>query len=215
MNYTELVASITDYVEAGSTQFLAQMDTFIRQAEERIFRAVMIPELRKNATTTLSSGSTYLARPSDMLSVFSLATITTAGVYNYLINKDVNFIREAYPDPAVTGVPKYYAQFDGDITTPSSPGHFIIGPPPSAEYQAELHYFYDPPSIVVSGTSWLGDNAEAALLYGSIMEAYRFNKGDPDLMAAYQTAYDSALNDLRTVAARSAGDAYRNGVLAR
>lgn len=215
MNYAQLVASITSYLEAGSTQFLAQMDTFIRQAEERIYRAVQIPELRKNATTTLSAGSTYLARPSDMLSVFSLATINAAGVYNYLINKDVNFIREAYPDPAVTGTPKYYAQFDGDVTSPSSPGHFIVGPTPAAEYQAELHYYFDPPSIVTSGTSWLGDNAEAALLYGSIMEAYRFEKGDPDLMAAYQAAYDAALNDLRTVAARSAGDAYRNGALAR
>lgn len=215
MNYTQLVASITDYVESGGLAFTTQMDTFIRQAEERIFRAVQIPELRKNATTTLSAGSTYLARPSDMLSVFSLATINAAGVYNYLVNKDVNFIREAYPDPAVTGAPKYYAQFDGDVTTPSSPGHFIIGPSPSAEYQAELHYYFDPPSIVTSGTSWLGDNAEAALLYGSIMEAYRFNKGDPDLMAAYQAAYDSALNDLRTLALRGTGDAYRNGVLAK
>ncbi len=215
MNYAQLVASVTSYVEAGSSAFTAQMDTFIRQAEERILREVMIPELRKNATTTLSAGSTYLARPSDMLSVFSLATINAAGVYSYLINKDVNFIREAYPDPAVTGTPKYYAQFDGDVTSPSSPGHFIIGPAPSSEYQAELHYYFDPPSIVTSGTSWLGDNAEAALLYGTIMEAYRFEKGDADLMAAYQAAYDSALSDLRTVGTRSANDAYRNGALAK
>lgn len=215
MNYAQLITAITDYVEGGSSEFSAQLPTFIRQAEERIFRSVMIPELRKNATSTLSAGSTYLARPTDMLSVFSLATINVAGVYNYLINKDVNFLREAYPDPAVTGAPKYYAQFDGDVTSPSSPGHFIIGPTPASEYQVELHYFYDPPSIVVSGTSWLGDNAETVLLYGAIMEAYRFNKGDPDLMSAYQAAYDSALNDLRTVSARSAGDAYRNGVLAR
>ena len=210
MNYAELVASINAYVQGS---FGGNIDTFIRQAEERIFRSVMIPELRKNATTTLSAGSTYLARPTDMLSVFSLAVINAAGVYTYLINKDVNFIREAYPDPSVTGAPKYYAQFDGDVTSPSSPGHFIIGPAPSAEYQAELHYFYDPPSIVTSGTSWLGDNAEAALLYGSIMEAYRFNKGDPDMMAAYQAAYDSALNDLRTIGARSSTDAYRNRIM--
>lgn len=213
MNYAQLVTSITEYVESGGAAFTSQIDTFIRQAEERIFRSVMIPELRKNATTTLSAGSTYLARPTDMLSVFSLAVINAAGVYTYLINKDVNFIREAYPDPSVTGAPKYYAQFDGDVTSPSSPGHFIIGPAPSAEYQAELHYFYDPPSIVTSGTSWLGDNAEAALLYGSIMEAYRFNKGDPDMMAAYQAAYDSALNDLRTIGARSSTDAYRNRIM--
>lgn len=215
MNYAELVQDLQDYLETSETSFVNNIPTFVRQAEERIYRSVQIPELRKNATTTLSSGSTYLARPSDMLSVFSLAVISAAGVYTYLINKDVNFIREAYPDPSVTGAPKYYAQFDGDVTTPSSPGHFIIGPSPSAQYQAELHYYYDPPSIVTSGTSWLGDNAEAALLYGSILEAYRFLKGDADMMAHYQSAYDSAMEDLRTVGARSSGDAYRNEVLAK
>lgn len=215
MNYTQLVQAIKDYVQSAEVTFVAEIDNFIRQTEERIFRSVMIPELRKNATTTLSAGSTYLARPSDMLSVFSLAVINSAGVYTYLINKDVNFIREAYPDPSVQGAPKYYAQFDGDVTTPSSPGHFIIGPSPSANYQAELHYFYDPPSIVTSNTSWLGDNAEAALLYGSLVEAGKFLKSDQDMMAAYQSGYDSALNDLRTIGVRSAGDAYRNGALAK
>jgi len=174
----------------------------------------MIPELRKNATTTLASGSTYLARPADMLSVFSLAVINAAGVYTYLLNKDVNFIREAYPDPTETGVPRYYAQFDGDYSAGSSNGHFIVGPSPNAEYQAQLHYYFDPPSIVDTGTSWLGENAEAALLYGSLVEAYRFLKGDPDMMQAYDTSFQAAMRDLETIGVRSRSDAYRNRELA-
>ena len=213
MNYTELVQAVQDYVESTETTFVSQIDTFIREAEERIFRQVMIPELRKNATTTLASGSVYLSRPSDMLSVFSLAVINAAGVYTYLINKDVNFLREAYPNPTDTGVPRYYAQFDGDYSAGGANGHFIIAPTPSAEYQAELHYYFDPPSIVDTGTSWLGDNAETALLYGTLIEAYRFLKGDPDLMNAYNTTYQAALDALDTLGVRSAGDAYRNKVL--
>lgn len=215
MNYTELVQSVEDYVESTETTFVSQIDTFIRQAEERIFRQVMIPELRKNSTTVLASGSVYLSRPSDMLSVFSLAVINAAGVYTYLTNKDVNFLREAYPDPTDTGVPRYYAQFDGDYSSGGSNGHFIVAPSPSAEYQAELHYYFDPPSIVDTGTSWLGDNAEAVLLYGTLVEAYRFLKGDPDLMQAYEQTYQSALQSLDTIGVRSTGDAYRNKALAR
>lgn len=213
MNYTELVQAVQDYVESTETTFVAEIDTFIRQAEERIFRQVMVPELRKNSTTTLSSGSVYLSRPSDMLSVFSLAVINTAGVYTYLVNKDVNFLREAYPDPADTGVPRFYAQFDGDYSAGGTNGHFMVAPAPSAEYQAELHYYFDPPSIVETGTSWLGDNAESALLYGTLVEAYRFLKGDPDLMQAYEATYKQSLDALDTLGVRSAGDAYRNKVL--
>jgi len=214
MNYTELVQAVEDYVESTETTFVSQIDTFIRQAEERIFRRVMIPELRKNSTTSLASGSVYLSRPSDMLSVFSLAVINAAGVYTYLVNKDVNFLREAYPNPTDTGTPRYYAQFDGDYSSGGSNGHFIIAPSPSAEYQAELHYYFDPPSIVDTGTSWLGDNAETVLLYGTLVEAYRFLKGDPDLMQAYERTYQDALEALDVIGTRSAGDAYRNKVLA-
>ena len=214
LNYAQLVQSIQDYVDSSEATFVAEIPTFVRQAEERILRAVMIPELRKNATTTLAAGSVYLARPSDMLSVFSLAVINAAGVYSYLLNKDVNFLREAFPSPATTGVPRFYAQFDGDYSPGNSTGNFIIAPSPDAEYQAELHYYFDPPSIVDEGTSWLGENAESALLYGSLVEAYRFLKGDADLMQAYEKAYVESVQALGTLGVRSRNDAYRNGELA-
>ena len=213
LNYTQLVQAVQDYLETTETTFVAQIPTFVRQAEERILRAVMIPELRKNSTTTLASGSVYLARPSDMLSVFSLAVIDSSGNYSFLLNKDVNFLREAYPNPSTTGAPRFYAQFDGDYSAGGNTGNFIIAPAPDAEYQAELHYYFDPPSIVDTGTSWLGDNAETALLYGTLVEAYRFLKGDADLMQAYEATYKAAMNDLDVLGVRSSGDAYRNKVL--
>jgi hypothetical protein len=214
MNYAELVQSVQDYVESTEATFVAQIDRFIRQAEERIFRAVMIPELRRNSTTTLSANSQYLARPTDFLSVFSLAVIDAAGNYSYLLNKDVNFLREAYPNPNITGVPRYYAQFDGDYSAGTSTGHFMIAPSPDVDYQAQLHYFFDPPSIVETGTSWLGENAETTLLYGTLVEAYRFLKGDPDLMQAYDKTYQESLLALQTINVRSRSDAYRQNELA-
>ena len=213
LNYTQLRQAVQDYVESTETTFVSQIDTFIRQAEERIFRSVMIPELRRNATTTLGAGSQYLARPEDLLSVFSLAVVDSDGNYSFLLNKDVNFLREVYPNPSITGLPRYYAHFDGDYSAGGANGHFIIAPSPDADYQAQLHYFFDPPSIVDTGTSWLGENAETALLYGTLVEAYRFLKGDPDLMAAYDKTYQESLAGLDTIGVRIRGDAYRNGVL--
>lgn len=212
--YAQLRQAVQDYLETTEATFVAQIPTFVRQAEERILRAVMIPELRKNATTTLAAGSTYLARPSDMLSVFSLAVIDSSGNYAYLLNKDVNFLREAYANPNITGAPRFYAQFDGDYSAGGNMGHFIIAPSPNAEYQAELHYYFDPPSIVTQGTSWLGENAESALLYGTLVEAYRFLKGDPDLLQAYEKSYVESVQALGTIGVRSRNDAYRNGELA-
>lgn len=214
INYSQLVQAVQDYLENTETTFVSQIPTFVRQAEERILRAVMIPELRRNATTTLAAGSVYLARPTDMLSVFSLAVIDAEGTYTYLLNKDVNFLREAYPKASLTGVPRYYAQFDGDYSPGNNVGNFIIAPAPNAEYQAELHYYFDPPSIVDDGTSWLGENAESALLYGTLVEAYRFLKGDVDLMQAYEKAYVESVQALGTIGVRSRNDAYRNGELA-
>jgi hypothetical protein len=214
MNYAQLVQSIQDYVESTEATFVAEIDRFIRQAEERIFRAVMIPELRRNATTTLASGSQYLARPTDFLSVFSLAVVNAQGNYTYLLNKDVNFLREAYPNPNQTGVPRYYSQFDGDYSAGTTSGHFMIAPSPDAEYQAELHYYFDPPSIVDTGTSWLGENAETALLYGTLVEAYRFLKGDNDLMQAYDKTYQESMAALSSIGVRSRSDAYRQNELA-
>lgn len=214
LNYSQLVQAVQDYVESTETTFVSQIPTFVRQAEERILRAVMIPELRRNATTTLAAGSVYLARPSDMLSVFSLAVIDAEGTYTFLLNKDVNFLREAYPRPSITGLPRYYAQFDGDYSPGNNTGNFIIAPAPNAQYQAELHYYFDPPSIVDEGTSWLGENAESALLYGTLVEAYRFLKGDTDLMQAYEKTYVESVQALGTIGVRSRNDAYRNGELA-
>jgi hypothetical protein len=210
MNYTQLNQAIQDYTENNETTFVDNIPTFVRQTEERIYRSVMIPELRKNVTGSLTSGNKYLARPTDFLTVFSIAVIDGDGNYQYLIDKDVNFMREAYPSPTLTGLPKYYAQFDGDGPV-STYGNFILGPTPDANYQVELHYFYDPPSIVESETSWLGENAEAALLYGSLIEAYTFMKGDQDLMATYAERYQAALMNLGMLDVRGKRDDYRDG----
>jgi hypothetical protein len=179
MNYSELVQAIQDYTQNEETSFVSNIPTFVQQAEERINRSIMLPELRKNATATMTAGNKYVARPSDFLSVFSFAVIDAAGDTTYLLDKDVSFIREAYPSSGTQAIPKYYAQFDGDYDTDE--GNFILGPTPDANYDVELHYYYDPPSIVTSGTSWYGDNAEAALLYGSLIEAYTYMKGENDL----------------------------------
>ena len=210
MNYTQLSQAIQDYTENYEATFVANIPNFVQQNEERIYRSVMIPELRKNVTGSLTANNKYLARPSDFLSVFSLAVIDSDGDYNYLIDKDVNFMREAYPSGSTTALPKYYGQFDGDVAS-SSYGNLIVAPTPDLSYQVELHYYYDPPSIVDTGTSWLGENAETVLLYGSLVEAYVFMKGDGDLMAAYKSQYDESLQRLGVIDYRSKRDSYRDG----
>lgn len=209
MTYAELVDLIQDYCENSETTFVDNIPTFVRQAEHRIYRTVMLPEFRANATATIGVGAKYIARPADFLSVFSLAIISAAGQYTYLIDKDVNFMREAYPDPTATGRPKYYGIFDGDAT--GTEGNLIIGPSADAEYQVELHYYRDPESIVTAGTSWLGTNADTALLYGAIVEAYTYVKGDADLMKLYTDRYNEALAQLGMIDARSNRDDYRDG----
>lgn len=211
MNYAQLTQAIQDYVESTESSFVASIPTFVRQAEELILRNVQIPELRKNVTGNMTSGSPYLARPSDFLSVFSLAVIDGSGNYSYLYDKDVSFMREAYPNPATTGVPKYYAQFDGDSSVDS--GFLLVGPTPNASYDVELHYYYDPESIVTNGTSWLGDNAETALLYGSLVQAYTYLKGDADVIQLYKTMYADAMKAIFTVEIMSKRDSYRDGEL--
>lgn len=213
MNYTELVQAIKDYTENEETTFVNQIPTFVRQAEERIYRSVMIPELRKNVTASTSAGNQYLARPSDFLAVFSIAIVDGSGDYNYLLDKDVNFIREAYPSSSTQALPQFYGQFDGDDTVGS--GNFILGPTPDADYTVELHYYFDPPSIVTTGTSWLGDNAEAALLYGCLIEAYTYMKGEADMLALYEQRYQEALAQLGGVGIRSMRDNYRDGEFIR
>ena len=209
MNYTQLTAALQDYLETQETSFVSNIPTFVRQAEERIYRSVQIPELRKNATASTTAGNQYLARPLDFLSVFSLAVVDGSGNYSYLYDKDVNFIREAYPGPSTQGLPKYYAQFDGDQT--GTEGNFILGPTPNSNYTVELHYYYDPPSIVDTGTSWLGTNAETALLYGSLVEAYTYLKGDADMLQLYTNRYMEAMAQLFGIDLRSKRDDYRDG----
>lgn len=209
MNYSELVQAIQDYTQNEETSFVSNIPTFVQQAEERINRSIMLPELRKNATATTTAGNKYVARPSDFLSVFSFAVIDAAGDTTYLLDKDVSFIREAYPSSGTQAIPKYYAQFDGDYDTDE--GNFILGPTPDANYDVELHYYYDPPSIVTSGTSWYGTNAESALLYGSLIEAYTYMKGEADLIALYTGRYKEAMGQLTGVDIRSDRDEYRNG----
>ena len=211
MNYTELVAAIQDYTQNEETSFVSNIPNFVEQAEERLNRSIMVPELRKNVTAATTNGNWYLARPEDFISVFSLAVVDSSGDYSFLIDKDVNFIREAYPASSTSGLPKYYAQFDGDYG--GEQGNFILGPTPDDNYTIELHYYYDPPSIVTTGTSWYGDNAESALLYGSLIEAYTYMKGEADLIQLYTTRYSEALGQLTGVQIRSSTDEYRDGRL--
>ena len=204
MNYTQLVNEIQSYTE---NQFqTADIDTFIQQAEQRIYNSVQLPALRKNVTGTLTTGNKYLATPSDWLSTFSLAVINANNEYLYLLNKDVNFIRQSFPDTdaAFYGEPEYYAVFDNNT--------FILGPTPDAAYSVELHYFYYPTSIVTAGTSWLGDNFSSALLYGSLLEAYTYMKGEQDVINQYQKRYDEAMILLKQLGdAKNRMDAYRDG----
>jgi len=200
MNYTELSTAIQDFAENYEATFLTHIPDFVRQAEEGILRAVRIPELRKVVTNAATSGSPYYARPSDFLSPISMSVADGTGDYVILRQKDATFIREAYPSPTTdTGVPKFYGVYSGDVFSGGSEtdsGDFILGPTPDSNYSITLEYYYDPVSIVTSSTSWLGDNAETALLYGSLLHAYVFMKGDQDVMSAYKAAYDAALADL-------------------
>jgi hypothetical protein len=227
MNYSELFTQIQTYTEnqfpdtfvqvtTGGSQTnvnaVTQINTFIMQAEERIYNTVQIPSLRKNVTGTCTASNKYLACPNDYLSTFSLAVVdVVTGEYEYLLNKDVNYIRAAYPSPTATGKPRYYALFGSRLNDPNELT-FILGPTPDLGYSAELHYFYYPESIVTNGTSWLGDNYSPVLLYGSLVEAYTYMKGEADMLAAYQAKYNEALQQLnRLGTGLERGDAYRDG----
>jgi hypothetical protein len=232
MNYNTLFETIKGYTEndfpntqygdptAASLNFTSkeQIDTFIRQAEQRIYNSVQFPSIRKNVTGTTTNGNKYLSSPGDFLAVYSMAVIDpVTGEYEYLLNKDVNFIRAAYPSPTATGKPYYYALF-GPTTTSDAPPvitnelSFILGPTPDAQYGIELHYYYYPESIVNSGTTWLGDNFDSVLLYGSLLEAYTYMKGEPDVIAGYQKRYDEAMMLAKRLGdGMERTDAYRTG----
>jgi hypothetical protein len=217
MNYTELVARIQAYAEndfpasAGNLTTAEQIATFVEQAEERIYNSVQLPSLRKNVTGVCTIGNTYLACPTDFLSVFSIAVIQANGEYEYLLNKDVNFIRQAYPNPADTGTPKYYALFGPRSANPTELA-FILGPTPNANLAVELHYFFYPESIVTTGTSWLGDNYDPVLLYGALREAYIYMRGEADMIANIEAKYQEAIGQLKRLGdGLERNDAYRAG----
>jgi hypothetical protein len=221
VNYTQLTDAICDYTQNFDTDFVNNIPVFVEQAEERIFNTVQFPALRKNQYSLITANNKYVSLPNDFLSVFSLALVTgvvganlDTGTYEYLLNKDVNFIRQAYPSPNETGEPKYYALFgptilNSAITTELS---LILGPTPDAGYYVELHYFYYPESIVTAGTSWLGDNYDPVLLYGSLVEANTFMKGEADMTALYNGKYTEALAQAKRLGdGLERGDAYRDG----
>lgn len=205
MNYTELVSAICQYTENFETDFVANIPVFVDQAEQRIYNTVQLPALRRNQIGNTSPNNKYLSLPPDYLSTYSFAVILPEdGIQNFLLNKDVNYIRECYPNPNETGVPKFYGQFDADT--------FIMGPTPDATYNVELHYYYYPQSIVIAGTSWLGTHFSSVLLYGSLVEAYTFMKGEQDLVNLYNTKYGEALAELKRLGdGLDRQDAYRSG----
>jgi hypothetical protein len=231
MNYATLFETIKGYVENDfpNTQYTdssgtlvnytskEQIDTFIQQAEQRIYNSVQFPSIRKNVTGTTYASNPYLSSPNDFLAVYSMAVIDGSGNYEYLLNKDVNFLRAAYPNPNTTGIPKYYALF-GPTTTNANPPvitnelSFMLAPTPNNSYSVELHYYYYPESIVTAGTTWLGDNFDSALLYGSLIEAYTYMKGEADVLAEYQKRYEEAMNLAKRLGdGMERQDAYRSG----
>lgn len=217
MNYTELSARIQAYAEnefpasAGALSSAQQIATFVQQAEERIYNSVQFPALRKNVTGTLTASNKYLSCPADFLAVYSLAVINADGSYEYLLNKDVNFIRAAYPTPTDTGTPRYYALFGPQYTLKDELS-FILGPTPSANLNVELHYFFYPESIVTAGTSWLGDNYDPILLYGALREAYIYMRGEPDMIQNIEAKYQEAVAQAKRLGdGMERGDAYRDG----
>lgn len=215
MNYTELVTAVSDYTE--NTFPTAVMDVFIQQAEQRIYNSVQFPSLRKNVTGATTDGNKYISCPDDFLSTFSLALVDADGNYEYMLNKDVNFIRQAYPNPNDKAFPKYYAIFGPTTTSATPPAltnelSLILGPTPDASYIVELHYYFYPESIVTAGTTWLGDNFDSVLLYGTLVEAYTYMKGEADIMTFYNTKYKEALELAKRLGdGLERGDAYRDG----
>ena len=204
MTYTELVAAIKSYTENDYST--TDVNTFIQNAEQRIHNTVQLPDLRKNVTGTMSSGNKYFSLPSDWLSTFSIAVIDTNNEYTYLLNKDVNFVRESFPDTdsGFYGKPEYYGIFDDNT--------MILGPTPDANYSAELHYYYYPESIITANNTWLGDNFDTALFYGALLEAAAFMKEDPDTVTQYTARYSEVMQLLKNLGdGKNRRDAYRSG----
>jgi hypothetical protein len=204
MNYSQLTSLIQEYCQSTETSFVANIPNFVQYAEERIYNTVQLPALRQNSTASTTSGNQYMALPSDWLATYSLAVVDGSGDYQFLLNKDVNFIRQSFPSASSTGLPQYYSVWD-DTT-------MLLGPTPDAAYTLELHYYYYPPSIVNAGTSWVGDNFENVLLYGSLREAYTYLKGEADIIAEYDKKYMEGMAQLKRLGdGLERQDAYRSG----
>jgi hypothetical protein len=216
MNYTALSNAIQAYTENTEANFVANIPVFVTQAEQRIYNSVQFPSIRKNVTGVTTVNNKYLQCPLDFLAVYSMAIIDATGAYEYLLNKDVNFIRQAYPQPTDTGIPRYYALFGPAVSgsTISDELSFILGPTPDTSYSVELHYYYYPESITVAadGQTWLGDNFDSVLLYGSLVEAYTYMKGEADMMQLYNGKFMEALALAKRLGdGMERQDAYRSG----
>jgi hypothetical protein len=216
MNYTQLSSAIQAYTENTEANFVANIPVFVQQAEQRIYNTVQFPSLRKNMTGYVSTTTPYLSAPSDYLATYSLAVVDADGNYEYLLNKDVNFIRQAYPSASDIGLPRYYALFGPTVvgSTITNEISFILGPKPDANYQVELHFYYYPESITTaaSGQTWLGDNFDSVLLYGSLIEAYTYMKGEADMLQLYNQKYMEALGLAKRLGdGMERQDAYRSG----
>jgi hypothetical protein len=214
MNYAALSAAIQAYTENTEADFVANIPVFVQQAEQRIYNSVQFPSIRKNVTGVVSTTTPYLSAPDDYLASYSLAVIDANGDYEYLLNKDVNFIRQAYPSASDVGLPRYYALFGPTVSgsTITTELTFIVGPKPDANYTVELHYYYYPQSIVTASTTWLGDNFDSVLLYGSLVEAYTYMKGEADMMQLYNGKFMEALALAKRLGdGMERQDAYRSG----
>lgn len=203
--YATLTQAIQDYTQNNETTFVANIPNFVQNAEERILKEVDLDYFRNNASGSMTSGNKFLQMPADYLSSFSIAFTNSSGEQVFLLQKDVNFVQDFNPDPTVVGEPRYYAPFDYQ--------NFILGPTPDDNYAVELHYYYRPQSIVTAGTNWIGDNAPNTLLYGSLLEAYTFMKGEQDVLQLYATRYNESMMRLKNYGeARENSDAYRQGL---
>ncbi len=217
MNYAELSAAIQAYSESDEPMFIDNIPVFVQAAEQRIYNSVQLSYLRKNVTGSTTPNNKYLSTPLDFLSVYSVAVVTPSGDYEYLLNKDVNFIRQAYPSASDVGIPRYYAIF-GPTTTAADPPvltnelSLLLGPAPASSYPIELHYFFYPESIVTAGTTWLGDNFDTALLYGALREAAVFQRQEADMVQNYEQKYMESMALLKQLGdGKERTDSYRTG----